>query len=151
MLRPVESTKKAFRHVIDFGDPNRLPDRYFFGLCPASLWTKAGDGGELKACSGCLSICYAGRDQQKSDWKRHKQVCKVLQKLNKSNPGCHPLSKQPDMQGTFQKTLSAALNRELSQFESDLLVYPRLCSICLDGRQVDTLGQLLVDFKRLVL
>ena len=52
-------------------------DRFFFGLCPVSL--KASD--DLKACSGCLSVAYAGREEQKSHWKRHKAVCKVLKRF----------------------------------------------------------------------
>ena len=53
------------------------------------------------------------------------------------NGGQHPLSKEPDLQGKYQKLLSQALNRNLTQFESDILVYPRLCAVCLDGRQVN--------------
>ena len=36
---------------------------------------------DLKACSGCLSVSYAGREEQKSHWKRHKAVCKVLKRF----------------------------------------------------------------------
>ena len=36
-----------------------------------------------KACSGCLSVCYAGREEQKQDWKRHKAICKILQQFGK--------------------------------------------------------------------
>ena len=69
--------------------------RFFFGLCPVSLRTalrprppeltcapgRRPADPALKACSGCLSVCYAGREEQKADWKRHKKVCKVLQPL----------------------------------------------------------------------
>ena len=36
---------------------------------------------DLKACSGCLSVSYAGREEQRSHWKRHKAVCKVLKRF----------------------------------------------------------------------
>ena len=48
------------------------------------------DGAELKACSGCMSVCYAGREEQKTDWKRHKSVCKILQRLGE------PLAQHPN-------------------------------------------------------
>ena len=35
----------------------------------------------FKACSGCLSVCYAGKEEQKKDWNRHKAVCKSLQHI----------------------------------------------------------------------
>ena len=57
-----------------------LDPRYFFGLCPDSLRMNE-DSTQLKACSGCLSVCYAGKEEQKRDWKRHKAVCKVLQNV----------------------------------------------------------------------
>jgi len=34
----------------------------------------------LKACSGCFSVRYAGKDEQKKDWKRHRPLCKALAK-----------------------------------------------------------------------
>ena len=34
--------------------------------------------------------------------------------------------------------LRSAVARDLTQFESDMLVYPRLCNVCLDGRQEST-------------
>lgn len=53
----------------------------------------------------------------------------------KKSPGKHPLSGKPDFQATVQKMIQQKLNRSLSQFEHDMLVYPRLCSVCLDGLQ----------------
>ena len=81
----IKSSKKKevspICHVLDLSShKDLLPDRYFYGSCPISL--KYGtEGSELKACSGCMSVCYAGREEQKADWKRHKPICKVLQKL----------------------------------------------------------------------
>jgi hypothetical protein len=60
-------------------------DRFFFGLCPVSL--KIGD--DLKVCSGCRSIGYAGREEQKTDWKRHKAVCKVMQSMAGGKNTCY--------------------------------------------------------------
>ena len=36
----------------------------------------------------------------------------------------------------FLQLRRAVAPRDLTQFESDMLVYPRLCNVCLDGRQV---------------
>ena len=54
----------------------------------------------------------------------------------KKTPGHHPLSNQPEKQSNIQAGIRISLGRELTQFESDMLVYPRLCMTCLDGPQV---------------
>ena len=33
---------------------------------------------KMMTCSGCLMVHYCGRECQKTDWKRHKQYCKLL-------------------------------------------------------------------------
>eukprot|EP00094_Tigriopus_californicus_P009383 TCALIF_09048-PA protein Name:"Protein of unknown function" AED:0.16 eAED:0.32 QI:0/0.57/0.37/1/0.85/0.75/8/0/553 len=109
----------------------KVEARYFFGLCPTSLTIRD----DMKACSGCLSVNYANKDAQKKDWRRHKDICKVLQPLVRQRPGHHPLSEKPELSGQIQAILQQALNRELTQFESDMLIYPRLCMVCLGGRQ----------------
>ena len=54
----------------------------------------------------------------------------------KKTPGHHPLSNQPEQQSNIQAEIRISLGRELTQFESDMLVYPRLCMTCLNGPQV---------------
>ena len=54
-------------------------ERFFFGRCPVN----PNENKSLKACSGCNSICYSTKEAQKSDWKRHKSICKALQQLGK--------------------------------------------------------------------
>ena len=54
----------------------------------------------------------------------------------RKNSGHHPLSNHPERQSTIQAAIVGSLNRELTQFESDMLVYPRLCMTCLNGLQV---------------
>ena len=56
--------------------------------------------------------------------------------LVKKNPGHHPLSNQPEKQSIIQAAITNALQRPLTQYESDILVYPRLCMVCLNGLQV---------------
>ena len=56
-------------------------ERFFFGRCPVNL----DDNKSLKACSGCNSVCYSNREAQKSDWKKHKTICKALQHLGTWN------------------------------------------------------------------
>lgn len=64
----------------DGGLEGKVEARYFFSLCPTSLTIRD----DMKACSGCLAINYANKDAQKKDWRRHKDVCKVLQPLGRS-------------------------------------------------------------------
>ena len=54
----------------------------------------------------------------------------------KKTPGHHPLSNQPEQQSSIQDGIRISLGRELTQFESDMLVHPRLCMTCLNGPQV---------------
>ena len=54
----------------------------------------------------------------------------------KKTPGHHPLSTQPEQQSNIQAEIRISLGRELTQFESDMLVHPRLCMTCLNGPQV---------------
>ncbi len=46
----------------------------------------------------------------------------------------HPLSGHPERSSQVRALLEGALGGgELGQFETDLLVYPRLCAVCLSG------------------
>ena len=52
-------------------------------------------------------------------------------------PGHHPLHKAPEKGlKSLLPYLQATLKRDLTQYEQDLLSYPRLCNVCLDGNQV---------------
>ena len=52
-------------------------------------------------------------------------------------PGHHPLHKAPEKASkSLLPYLQATLKRDLTQYEQDLLSYPRLCNVCLDGNQV---------------
>lgn len=39
---------------------------------------------KLLNCSGCKQIAYCGVEHQKSDWAKHKLVCKKLQEAEKN-------------------------------------------------------------------
>ena len=81
--------------------------RHFFGLCPVCLKI-----GEHSACSGiardrkdtrfhsliagCLMVSYCSRACQKTDWKSHKTMCKLLGKLRGGNGGNHLFHKDPE-------------------------------------------------------
>ena len=97
--------------------------RYFFGLC-ASCYKI----GEHSACSGCLMSHYCSKTCQKSDWKNHKVLCKVLSSLRGSGP--HLFHNDPGAQPRVLQTLTASLGRELSQYESDCLTHARICLVC---------------------
>ena len=61
---------------------SQTEDRFFFGLCPVAGLPD--EKTALKACSGCYSVCYSGREAQKKHWKNHKSICKALQALGEN-------------------------------------------------------------------
>ena len=75
-------------HVLKYNlEFPRSDARFFFGLCPVTGLPD--ENTSLKACSGCYSVCYSGREAQKKHWKQHKNICKALQPLGnlKSHKG----------------------------------------------------------------
>lgn len=48
------------------------------GLCGGCGAHKKEDGGQLMKCANCKDIAYCCKECQKSDWKRHKAVCKPV-------------------------------------------------------------------------
>ena len=99
--------------------------RYFFGLCASASCYKIG---EHSACSGCLMSNYCSKTCQKSDWKNHKALCKVLSSLRGSGP--HLFHNDPAAQPRVSQALAASLGRELTQYESDCLTHARICLVC---------------------
>ncbi len=65
------------------------------------------------------------------------ELIKYFSPTASTNPGHHPLSGRPEFHGKLEVLLTSTLHRQLTQFESDLLVYPRLCAVCLNGNQVE--------------
>lgn len=104
--------------------------RHFFGLCPVCLKI-----GEHSACSGCLMVSYCSRACQKTDWKSHKTMCKLLGKLRGGNGGNHLFHKDPEAHVKVSMAVKEVLGRQLSQYESDMLVHARICIVCLSGDQ----------------
>ncbi len=79
ILRPHNAKGKAsITFDGDSSNDSAVTPRFFFGLCPVSLKNE-----DLKACSGCLCVCYADKEQQKRDWRKHKVLCKALRPLGR--------------------------------------------------------------------
>ena len=63
----------------------------------------------------------------------------------KKNPGSHPLGNVSDrrvklLQNRSRKDeIVASIGRDLTYFEYDTITYPRLCSTCLTGVQVNSI------------
>ncbi len=97
--------------------------RYWFSMCP--ITSKLG---ATKLCSGCRSVGYLGRDEQKQDWPAHKQLCKILTKARREKSHWS-LALTPEELG---KLLVQSLGgRDLTQYETDLMAHGmRSCTEC---------------------
>lgn len=101
-------------------DPEK---RYWFGVCPVS--NKIGN---LKLCSGCRTVGYVGKEEQREDWPSHKTLCKALQSLRARGPPERPRGAE-----AMAEALRDLLGRkELSQYELDVCNFPRVCMVCGD-------------------
>jgi len=116
--------------IYSLGEEEPVTRRHFFGLCPSCH-----NIGEHSACLGCLMVSYCSRDCQKKDWKGHKVLCKLVQKMRGNSGKTHLFHKKPESHGKFSQALQQCLGRDLTQYESDVLVHPRLCAVCLEGDQ----------------
>ncbi|XP_043460922.1 uncharacterized protein LOC122497712 [Leptopilina heterotoma] len=106
----------------------------------------------LKRCSSCQLMTYCGRDHQLKDWKMHKDFCKILKE--KGGPEmfsslkelCDPVNASNDMkfqllrQRVMQKKiifgqLVNKLKRPPFLYEMEMIMYPRICSVCYENDQ----------------
>lgn len=99
--------------------------RYWFSMCP--MTSKMG---KLLLCGGCRTVGYIGKDEQKQDWGRHKELCKAITKIRGDHDHWLGACQRP---ADFQEQLQRILGRPLTQFEQDIGEHPRICIVCRQG------------------
>lgn len=97
----------------------------------------------LKRCSRCQMISYCGEEHQKENWPMHKELCRVISCITKAKRlthlyedlrGCTP-NEWTNSRIIMWDRITTIMGRELENYESQMLHYPRCCFICYDTRQ----------------
>ena len=113
--------------VVQFLEHHKQDYRSFFaGLC--YYCNTMSDADEpLQSCSGCQLVGYCSRDCQKSDWNRHKSVCKAF-----------PLVKGKSVlwaKGSWKKHLTGLCKRAAQLPDArSIFRNPRVCNTCREPR-----------------
>lgn len=102
-----------------------------------------GEDVTLKRCSNCKMISYCGKDHQKQHWPQHKDLCKVISEMLNNTLGTSCLFEKHENQcsnvWSRKKTnlmllAQLKLGRRLEFYEEHMFKFPRVCSVCHDGK-----------------
>lgn len=124
---PEDSEYDEFELQLDF-----RPRPYFV----SSLCYACSQPCELEfPCEDCHMVVYCSGQHRQQNYKSHKQLCKVLSEICRTNKGL-ALAKNlsADEYRSFRVELlqivELALGRRLELYECEILLYPRLCRLC---------------------
>ncbi|XP_019878454.1 uncharacterized protein LOC109606338 [Aethina tumida] len=99
---------------------------YYYNLCHVcKTHTK-----ELRRCSSCKLMSYCGREHQIDDWKNHRKLCKILRNLRLNNSEIDNYQQLSDYKTRFQLLTTSLLKRQLKKFETQIMMFPRICNVC---------------------
>ncbi|XP_018016359.1 putative protein MSS51 homolog, mitochondrial [Hyalella azteca] len=119
---------------------------YHPGVCHTCLRTPPDPVQEplqppLMRCSQCQLVVYCSRRCQKTDWRHHKDLCRVNKVKGGKNVFGHA-KEQVAHGGSWLRYRSvmylaamANLKRKLQPYEHEIFMFPRVCSICLSSEQ----------------
>ena len=94
-------------------------ERYYHGLCPVTL-KKAS-----LPCSKCALVLYSSQEAAENHSSSHAPLCRLMVKLTRAAGGKSPLDKNPSACLQLAGIAKMCLRRSLTQFETDVLMYPR--------------------------
>lgn len=87
---------------------------------------------EIKRCGACFKASYCSPEHQKMHWRKHKEFCKVLQKVENMLPSGDLSNSENWM--NYRKLLAhfcqQEMKRELTTNEAMLITCPGRCEIC---------------------
>jgi len=98
-------------------------ERFYHSLCPVTLTEE-----DLKACPHCDMVRYSSEAAREEHQPIHEPLCKLISKLRKATGGRSLISEGSALQ--VAGIAKVCLKRNLTQAESDILMYPRVCSQC---------------------
>jgi len=110
-------------------------ERYYAVLCPVT-YKFVNQDQDTFLCSRCNLVSYSDREcLEWHDAPKHCEgeatgLCGLLAKLSKAAGGRNPLDKNPGSCLQLANIAKMILKRNLTQFESDMLMFPRLCGTC---------------------
>jgi len=99
--------------------------RFFHGLCPVTREPRP-----TLVCPDCQLIAYRDEKAAHEDRPQHEPLCKVIRKLKLLSGGKHPLDGGSSAAIQVAQIAKICIKRSLTQFESDVLTYPRCCGTC---------------------
>ena len=94
-------------------------ERFYHNICPVTHTEGT------MACKQCGMIRYSSGEAAEAHWEAHAPLCRILSKLTKAT-GFLPPGAAPQVAGVVKMLL----RRCLTQQESDLLMFPRICCRC---------------------
>ncbi|XP_043466974.1 uncharacterized protein LOC122501514 [Leptopilina heterotoma] len=158
MAKSMESVLKSFEDQIN----EETLSYYYPNMCHICLCF--GEKVNLKKCSACYMISYCSKEHQKQDWMNHKEFCKVLCLIKeewkvdnlfeslKANTEKERMAvfKEVEDDGKGDMLVkqlvtkaTTLMKRKLKPRESNMIQFPRICSICFESRE-----KLLVNCKK---
>jgi len=104
-------------------------ERYYSVLCPVTYKFVDQDQDTI-LCPRSGLISYSDTECMERHAPKHASLCGLLAKLSKAAGGRNPLDKNPGACLQLANIAKMILKRNLTQFESDMLMFPRLCGSC---------------------
>lgn len=107
---------------------NKYPNVFYGSLCHLCKQHTV----DLKRCAACKMVAYCSKKHQKMDWPIHKEICRVIKNSNLvTYTSGRNLRKWRRYRSSLRLLWQMELERDLLPYESQMWMFPRVCSECL--------------------
>lgn len=109
--------------------PKRGDDFFHPSLCHICKAIK-----ELMKCGKCKSVSYCSKEHQLQDWPRHKEFCKHITAVDRifTVQMQNIIGNRRVYVSMMKDKLLQKMNRNILNYESDIVVYRKYCAVCND-------------------